>query len=71
MALGIVNANTVFPSSPLSLPQAVKVGFLFCRCICLAENNVPGGYNFAGLLARMFDEWLVTTTDMAVLLSEL
>jgi hypothetical protein len=46
MALGIVSAKICAPISP-SLPQAVKAGFSFCRCICLAENNVVVGYNFA------------------------
>jgi len=47
MALGIVSANICVPISP-SLPQAVKVGFSFGRCIRLAENSLPVGYNFAG-----------------------
>jgi len=48
MALGIVSANICVPIFP-SLPQAVKLGFSFCPCICLAENNLSVGYNFAGL----------------------
>jgi len=55
MALGIVSANKCMHSSP-SLPQAVKVGFSFCSCPCLEENNGVVGYTFSDLLARMFDE---------------
>jgi hypothetical protein len=46
MGLGIVSANICVPSFP-SLPQAVKLGFSFYRCICLTENNLPLGYNFS------------------------
>jgi len=55
MALGIVSANKCMHTSP-SLPQAVKVGFSFCPCPCLEENNGVGGYTFSDRLARMFDK---------------
>jgi hypothetical protein len=49
MALGIVSADKYIPVLP-SLPQAVKVGFSFYPHVCLAENSLPVGYNFAGLV---------------------
>ena len=48
MALGIVSADKYIPILP-SLPQAVEVGFSFFPRICPAENQLPVGYNFAGL----------------------
>jgi hypothetical protein len=52
MALGIVSANNKYIPVFPSLPEQVKVGFSFCPCICLAENNLPVGYNSAGLLGK-------------------